>query len=112
VIVSRRVWGALLSRPGWFVETPNAGDPPILSRLCDNDLHLFFEWRDDYVAIDPEFVLQTRECVDDLWVASVEEVLRHKRAAYTALDLFPKVAKHAPDIEACERWLERGVMTA
>lgn len=105
VIVTRRVWGALLARKGWEVETPNAGDPPILTRKCGNDLHLFFAWRDDYVAIDPDYMMLTSERVDGIWVCSVEEVLRHKRAAYTALEFFPKVAKHAPDIEACEQWL-------
>jgi hypothetical protein len=105
VIVTRRVWGALLARDEWFVETPSAGDPPILTRECGNDLHLFFAWRDDYVAIDPEFVLATADLVDGVVYCSVEEVLRHKRAAYTALEFFPKVAKHAPDIAACEAWL-------
>lgn len=108
VFVTKRVWGALLDRPGWQVETPNAGDPPILTRPCSNDLNLFFGWRDDAVEIDPVYLMETAQRVDGLRVATVEEVVRHKRAAYALRDLYPRVAKHGPDIAACERWLQGG----
>lgn len=109
VVVSKRVWGELLPRLGWHVDTPRAGDPPILSRPCGNELHLFYDWRDDAVVIDVNYVIETAEKVDGFRLATVEEVLRHKRAAYACLEFFPKVAKHAPDIAACERWLAREV---
>lgn len=105
VMVSRRVWGQLLDRHAWFVETPNAGDPPILTRTCGNNLHLFFDWRDDAVYIDPEYVIDTAERVSGFCLCTVEEVLRHKKAAYACLETHPSVIKHAPDIAACERWL-------
>lgn len=107
VMVSRRVWGELLPREGWHVETPNAGDPPILTLDTPNPLHLFFDWRDDAVQIDPLFLILTAERLIDLRYATVEEVLRHKRAAYACLETHPSVAKHAPDIEACVAWLGR-----
>jgi len=106
VIVTRRVWGALLGRGEWRVETPNAGDPPILTLDTPHPLHLFFDWRDDAVYIDPMYLLVTAEHALDLRVATVEEVLRHKRAAYACIETNPSVAKHLPDIEACVAWLE------
>lgn len=108
VMVTRRVWGALLAREGWHVETPRAGDPPILSLDVTNPLHLFFAWKDEAVQIDPLFVILSADRHrSGLRLCTVREVLRHKRAAYAMLHKHPRVAKHAPDIEACERWLGR-----
>lgn len=107
VMVTRRVWGALLARYGWDVLTPAAGDPPILARATIRPLHLFYEWRDDAVEIDPAHLIATAESVRGVKLAAVEEVLRHKRSAYAWLDRAPGVAKHLPDIHACERWLAR-----
>jgi hypothetical protein len=112
VMVTRRVWGELLAREwvGWRVETPNAGDPPILTLDTTHPLHLFFDWRDDAVDINPVTLLLTAESGGygphmSLRLAAVEEILRQKEAAYACLETHPSVAKHAPDIEACKQWL-------
>lgn len=111
VFVSRRAWGLLLADPEWVVETPNAGDPPILShkgrRGCDDiHLNLFFAWRDDMVEINPleliwgdagEMVVSER--YGGWRCATVAEVLRHKEAALSYGSA--AVQKHRPDIRAC-----------
>ena len=114
VFVSKRVWGSLLARPGWRVETPNAGDPPILcfpihaygEGSCD--LHLFFDWSDPMVKIDVPVLLREAERVDfegfRFRCASVPEVRRHKVAALSFGS--EKVQKHRPDIEAIDKYLE------
>lgn len=105
VMVSRELWGALLPRKGWRVETPNAGDPPILTFDTPNPLHLFFDWSDELVKIDPITLIATAEKHGDFWLATVEEVVRHKEAAYGYVEHNPAVAKHLPDIVACWKWL-------
>lgn len=111
VMVSRRVWGALLPRVGWHVDTPNAGDPPILTYSgTENHLHLFFDWRDDAVDIDPYHLMATSDYVGGAFgfgfnFASVAEVLRHKEAAFAWREQYPKVWKHGPDIIACRAHL-------
>jgi hypothetical protein len=110
VFVTRRLWGTLLARPGWVVETPAAGDPPILSyKATPLDLNLFFDWRDEMVSIDVDELLSEAESVDYTGMifrcATVEEVLRQKHAALKANT--EAVKKHIPDIVACLTWLER-----
>lgn len=107
VFVSKRVWGDLLPQAPWKVETPNAGDPPILAfNNLPIRLHLFYDWRDDQVEIDVESLLYgdkgelvTSEQYGSWRVATVEEVLRHKEAALAYGSA--AVQKHRPDIEAC-----------
>lgn len=105
VFVSHRVWGALLPDRRWWVETPNAGDPPILSFKSDINLNLFFAWRDDMVEIDATKLIEqdselvTSERYGSWRCATVEEVLRHKEAALSYGS--PAVQKHRSDIQAC-----------
>jgi hypothetical protein len=110
VIVTRRVWGALLARPRWRWLTPKAGDPPILERPIglahEIPIHAFFDWHDPAVEIDCGDLLARAELVGDFWLAPVEDVLEHKRQAYACLAEFPQVAKHGPDIKAIERHLQ------
>lgn len=107
VMVSRRVWGALLAHHEWTVDTPNAGDPPILTNSSvPHHLHLFYDWRDDAVDIDPYHLMATSDAVSSAFgwglnFASVAEVLRHKEAAFAWREQYPKVWKHGPDILAC-----------
>lgn len=111
VLVSKRAWGLLLARPGWHAETPNAGDPPILAFDTVVPLHLFYEWKDDFVQINAPFsIAHYAETVEwggfSLRCVMPEEILRHKRAALSYGDL--KVQKHRPDIAAIEAHLSRG----
>jgi hypothetical protein len=103
VIVTRRVWGALLALPLWEVHTPNAGDPPILHYPGGIPLNLFFAWRDDMVDINEPELIRTSEEAQGFRVATVQEVLRHKMAALSYGS--PAVQKHRPDIEAILRYL-------
>lgn len=107
VFVTKVIWGKLLARNGWRVETPRAGDPPILTYDLglDAPIHVFFDWRDDAVDIDPARLISESERVGDTRVATVREVLRQKYAAYACIEEHPSVAKHRPDILACEDWL-------
>lgn len=103
VFVSRRIWGELLASPSWVVETPNAGDPPILSLKGDIDLNLFFAWRDPMVEIDAEDLIARSELVETPWgswkLAPVADVLYHKEQALSYGSA--AVQKHRPDIAAC-----------
>lgn len=111
VFVSRPTWAKLFARAGmWDVETPRAGDPPLLvDRNARIPIHVFYDWRDEAVAINVSEVLTTAEVVGYTWkCATVWEVLRQKEAAYRVVDRYPKVAKHLPDIEACRRFLDPG----
>lgn len=113
VFVSRRVWGALLARheEGWFVETPNAGDPPILSNEnWEIPVHLFYDWRDEKLDIDVDRMLfDARPSEEDAaWrVIPVKEALRHKEEAFRWAEYDPSVNKHGPDIVKIKRWLDR-----
>lgn len=110
VFVSRRAWGALLADPDWVVETPNAGDPPILSHKGAHEdsihLNLFFAWGDDMVEINPLELIwgdAGEQVVSERYgswrCATVAEVLRHKEAALSYGSA--AVQKHRPDIRAC-----------
>lgn len=111
VMVSKRVWGALLPRQGWRVETPDAGNPPILTYdRTANHLHLFFDWRDERVDIDPYYLMTTSDWIAGAFglgmnFASVAEVLRHKEAAFAWREQNPFMWKHGPDILACREFL-------
>lgn len=111
VFVSRRVWGALLARPDWHVETPKAGDPPILvNDTTTTAIHLFYDWSDRYVDIDvPDLVSRSssRYSIDaEHWfmVIPVEDALLHKKMALRYGS--EKVQKHIPDIAVIEEWLD------
>ena len=107
--LDKRVWGALLSRPGWFVETPKAGDPPILSNeICPIPIHAFFDWSDENVMMNVPKLISDSEVIElfgDKWrVIPVLDALAHKKFALAyGTD---RVQKHVPDIEVIERWLE------
>jgi hypothetical protein len=104
VMVTRRVWGALLARESWHVLTPEAGNPPILARNGSSRqvLHLFYDWDDIAVWMEPERVLGGAELVRGYRCAALEEVLRHKREAVAWLETLPQ-NKHRVDLEAIER---------
>jgi len=100
VMTTKRVWGNLLPRKGWEVETPKAGDPPMLARHDWPVLvNVFFDWSSPAAEIDPDYLLATSEEVNGVRLASVDEVLRHKEeaAAYGT-----KVRKHKADIRKIE----------
>lgn len=108
IFVSKRVWGALLAREGWFVETPKAGDPPILSNeTTEIPIHAFFDWSDEAVHMDVPYLLGQPHYVyqfNTYWpVIAVEEALRHKEAALAHGG--SKVQKHVPDIAIINEWL-------
>lgn len=109
VMVTPRVWGALLPREGWHVKTPNAGDPPILERVGSSRqiIHAFYDWDDIAVWMDPAAVIAGAERLSGGFrCASVEEVLRHKREAVAWLDRLPQ-NKHRADIDTIQRHLIR-----
>jgi len=99
--VSKRVWGALLPRRGWRVVVPAAGDPPILEyKSSEPRINLFFDWhkRDKWMV--PADVFASAENYEGWQLASVEEVVKHKREA--AGKHMEKIAKHIEDIERTE----------
>lgn len=111
VFVNRRVWGELLSHElDWHVETPNAGDPPI---LVSNDIpitiHLFYDWSDKYVEMDvPDLIRRSYFAKKGLkWyrVIPVEDALEHKKQAMKYGS--KAVQKHIPDIAIIEKWLAK-----
>jgi hypothetical protein len=108
VMVTKRLWGRLLNRKGWEVETPKAGDPPMLVRSDWPVLvNIFFDWSSPAAEIDPEYLLKTSEWTDDRYrLASVEEVLRHKEEAAEYQKRRKKGSKHNKDIKAVEEHLE------
>ena len=108
VMVTRRVWGALLARPGWDVLTPNAGDPPILVREAATPLHLFYDWNDVALWMNPAVVIAEADVVEGFRCASLQEVLRHKREVIAWLDTPPQ-NKHRPDAIAIEAFMREGV---
>lgn len=105
---TRQLWGRMLPRPGWFVETPKAGDPPILSN--ENSpipIHAFFDWADTHVNMNVPDLIQRAEQVDTFerqyQVIPLIDAYNHKRFA---LEHGSKaVAKHIPDIAVIEEWL-------
>lgn len=109
VLVSPRVWGQLLPRPGWIWETPNTGDPPILSWPSTNiPLHLFFDWRDPWLEINVTESIEAGESVyswldGEYWrCVPKDEVRRHK----VDVIRYPDNAKrkmHEEDIAAIDR---------
>jgi hypothetical protein len=107
VFVTKRVWGRLLSRPGWDWLTPQENHPPILVAHLPLETHLFFEWRDPACEMDAEELIRTAEHLGNWRCVSVEEALRVKEDAYAWLARDPKVAKHGPDIEIIKQYLQR-----
>lgn len=88
LMVSRVTWANLMAR-GWEVETPNAGDPPILRLRAPIHVHAFYDWKDEHVHMNPAQVLAEGEQVvipvqgrATLWrLAPLETLLRHKEEA-------------------------------
>ena len=105
VFVSKHIWGALLAVEGWEVETPRAGDPPILVAHLPLPTHLFYEWRDEFAYMDAAELIRNAETVNGWRCVSVEEALRVKEAAWEARFDYPPVLKHGPDIEKIKAWL-------
>jgi len=100
IFVTRRVWGALLARDGWSVETPKAGDPPILVYIPEPGIgpavNAFFDWTADKPHVRPENCFASATLVEEgneVWMcASNEEILAHKEGALAQ--------KHINDIAA------------
>lgn len=105
IAVSKRVWGQLLDFGQWEVQTPNAGDPPILvfDRVGYLPIHLFYEWSDPMVEIDIPKLIKDAWIIEGYRCATLKEILRHKRAALSHGS--EKVQKHRPDIAALEEVL-------
>jgi hypothetical protein len=100
IFVTRRVWGALLGRAGWEVETPAAGDPPILvfqPMLGIPAVNAFFDWTKSKPHVNVERCFATATEVDGWMCASTEEILIHKEEATE------RVEKHLADIEAIRK---------
>jgi hypothetical protein len=111
VFVSRRLWGALLPLRDYHVETPNAGDPPILvNDVTPITIHLFFDWSDKYVDMDVKDLLRRSTFVETdkvgfLRVIPVKDALAHKKHAMSYGS--KAVEKHIPDIAIIEEWLAK-----
>lgn len=109
VMMTRRLWGTILAeRPDWQVETPKAGDPPMLV-YNSSPIHIsaFFDWSSLYVDMDMPHLISTAETVKYLdrnyKVIPVQAAWAHKR---DALKFSTKeVQKHVPDIQAIEEWI-------
>ena len=106
---SRKLWGAMLNRPRWFVETPTAGDPPILSNITSSiPIHAFFDWSDRHVAMDVPDLIERAEQIEAFGrhyqVIPVKDALAHKKGALAYGTAY--VQKHVPDIAVIEGWLE------
>jgi hypothetical protein len=84
VFVTKRVWGALLAREDtWHVETPDAGNPPILvSDKWNIPVHLFYEWAGADDDIEAAESIQQPDIVDGWRCVSVSTALRMKEAAF------------------------------
>lgn len=109
VHLSRRLWGALLANEEWFVETPKAGDPPILSNeQSPIPIHGFYAWSDPAVRMNVPDLIARAEVVKVYgmpWrVVPVQDALEHKIHALTKGS--GAVQKHIPDIEIIEEWLK------
>lgn len=114
ILTTRRLWGKLLRSHEWHVETPKAGDPPILvNDTMPIIIHAFFDWSDRYVVMDVPRLIRTANVVDTKYgewrVIPVEEALRHKKAALAYSS--KKVDKHIPDIEIIEDWLKENYVS-
>lgn len=105
VMVSRRVWGALLPRATWSVLTPTAGDPPILEGESEVPIHAFFDWADRHVWMDVSAMLRHAEIVNGWRVVRVEDALRHKQEALAYGVNHPKRQRHLADIALIENYL-------
>lgn len=108
VHLSRRLWGSLLADECWFVETPKAGDPPILSNDQHNiPIHCFFDWSDSHVQMNVPALIENAETVVRYgmrWrVVPVLDALNHKKWALAKGS--KAVEKHIPDIKIIEDWL-------
>lgn len=107
MFVTKKVWGALLARKDWHVETPKAGDPPILvNNQTPIMIHAFFDWSDEAADMDVPLLLDTKQWI---WyrnwaysVVTVEEALRVKELAIAN---GAKADKHIPDVEIIKEWL-------
>lgn len=105
--MTRKLWGRLLANEDWHVETPKAGDPPIL--VNDNTpitIHAFFDWANPYAHMDVAKELEMKEYIWwNHWVypvMPVTEALRIKEAAA----YLGGHEKHLPDIDVIKEWLK------
>jgi hypothetical protein len=103
MFVSKRLWGRLLPRDGWFTETPKAGDPPILTLNTPIPVHAFYDWSDPWVGMDVERLLKTGERfkakeLNSAWqLVPIEEARRAKAHAIANVDN-AKAEIHKQDI--------------
>jgi hypothetical protein len=111
LLVTRRVWGRLLDRPGWEALTPRADDPPYLCRLLEGGIpaSVFYAWRDPWLQINVEDEINEREQVltelGKPWpCVPIYNVRRHKMQAIS-YPLNWKRDTHRADIMAIERTL-------
>lgn len=104
MFVSRRVWGQWLAMDDWYVETPKAGDPPILTNgVTPIPVHAFFAWENEHCGMDVSELLRTSETVNGFRCIPVCDALNHKKFALAGN---PELTKHAPDIAMIERWMD------
>jgi hypothetical protein len=118
LMVARRTWAALMAR-GWLVETPAAGDPPLLTLRTPIPVHAFFAWNDRHVHMSPAQVRAEAEEVvitdGRRWrCAPLETLLRHKVEALawegTKRAVEPgKFDRHRADIEILKAAIARDV---
>lgn len=99
VFVSRRVWGALLADQMSYVLTPQAGDPPMIERVTEPPLHLFYDW----TARDAGWITRAgcfaaAEKVRGWQCVSLATIRSHKVGAYDANRASARHAKHRRDI--------------
>lgn len=108
IFMTKKLWGALLPNNGWFVETPAATHPPILSNeTYDIHIHAFFDWSNEFCEMNVAELIRNKESVwYDHWVypvVTVQEALRVKeQAAHLGGH-----TKHLPDIEIINKWLAK-----
>lgn len=84
VMVSRETWAELMVR-GWKVETPAAGDPPLLTLATPIPVHAFYDWNDEHVHMNPATLIEEGIPVvafgSVFRLAKLETLLRHKEEA-------------------------------
>jgi len=124
IMLPRVTWAGLMAR-GWRVETPAAGDPPLLTLDAPIPVHAFYDWNDEHVHMNVEQVLAEGEKrVVSIhgrpiaWrLAPLETLLHHKQEAmaWEGSDkaLEPgKFDRHRVDIEILRSEIARRGVTS
>lgn len=116
VFVTRPAWGRLLAQGDAIVQTPKAGDPPLLEFDCSDiggpPIHVFYDWADSgaWLSIDGCFAsAETLPGIPDaparLYFASLEWVREVKARSFAANPDSERHAKHGRDVELIDRHL-------